>query len=83
MLCIAILRYMRILASRKKKILEIIEKGSAHGYRIADELQIPLSSVYEHLRDLREHGLIQARQQGRRRIYRLTEKGKLLLKALG
>jgi DNA-binding PadR family transcriptional regulator len=74
---------MGILGSTKDRIMKEIGKGPVHGYELANRLGISLSSVYEHLRDLRESGLVEATGNGRRRVYTLTEKGRHLLKALG
>jgi len=76
-------RGMGILGSTKEKILREIGRGPVHGYALAKRLGISLSSVYEHLRDLREGELVEAAGKGRRRVYTLTEKGRHLLKALG
>ena len=73
---------MGIVGATKQRILKEIGKGSVHGYTLAKRLGISLSSVYDHLRDLRESGLVAVAGSGRRRIYTLTEKGKHLLKAL-
>jgi len=62
--------------------LEGDRQGAVHGYELAKRLGISLSSVYEHFRDLRESGLVEAAGRGRRRVYSLTEKGKHLMKAL-
>lgn len=59
-----------------------IGKGPIHGYELAKRLKISLSPVYEHLRDLRENGLVQSEGMGRKRIYTLTDKGRHLLKAI-
>jgi DNA-binding PadR family transcriptional regulator len=74
---------MGIIGSTKEKILMEIGRGPVHGYTLAKRLGISLSSVYEHLRDLKNAGLVVAAGKGRRRVYTLTEKGKHLLKALG
>jgi DNA-binding PadR family transcriptional regulator len=74
---------MGIIGSTKERILREIGKGQIHGYTLAKRLGISLSSVYDHLRGLRESGLVAAKGKGRRRVYTLTEKGKHLLKALG
>jgi DNA-binding PadR family transcriptional regulator len=74
---------MGILGSTKGCILREIGRGPTHGYALAKRLGISLSSAYEHLRDLREAGLVVVSGKGRRRVYTLTEKGKHLLKALG
>lgn len=74
---------MGILGSTKERILREIGRGPMHGYALAKGLGISLSSAYEHLRDLREGGLVATAGRGRRRVYTLTEKGRHLLKALG
>lgn len=74
---------MGILGSTKERILREIGRGPVHGYELANRPGISLSSVYEHLRDLRESGLVVAAGRGRRRVYTLTERGRHLLKALG
>jgi DNA-binding PadR family transcriptional regulator len=73
---------MGIIGHRKKKILEEIKNNPSHGYVISKNLKIPISSIYEHLKDLRENGLVKFRQEKRRKVYRLTKKGEMLLKAL-
>ena len=73
---------MGVLGSTKDRILKEIGKGPVHGYELSNRLGISLSSVYEHLRDLRESGLVEHRESGRRMVYTLTEKGKHLRKAL-
>jgi DNA-binding transcriptional ArsR family regulator len=73
---------MGILGPTKEKILREIGRGPVHGYALAKRLGISLSSAYEHLRDLREGGLVEARDKGRRIVYTLTDKGRHLLKAL-
>lgn len=74
---------MGILGSTKERILREIGREPVHGYALARGLGIPLSSAYEHLRDLREGGLVQSKLIDRRRVYALTERGRHLLKALG
>lgn len=73
---------MGVLGSTKERILKEIDRSPLHGYTLASRLGISLSSTYEHLKDLREGGFVDLKQEGRRRIYLLTDKGRLLLKAL-
>ena len=73
---------MGIIGQRKKKILKEIEKNPSHGYAISRKLGIPISSIYEHLKDLREHGLVEPRKEKRRKVYKLTKKGEMLLRAV-
>ncbi len=74
--------YMAIVGSTKKRILREVQKNPVHGYVLSRNLGIPLSSVYEHLKELREHGLIESKQEERKKIYHLTKKGEHLLKAV-
>lgn len=64
-------------------ILEQVSKRPSYGYDMASILGVSISTVYEHLRELEEHGLVESRREGRRKVYRLTEKGEYLAKALG
>ena len=73
---------MVIVSTPKKKILEEIRCKPCHGYILSKKLNIPLASIYEHLKELREKKLIESKIEDRRKIYHLTEKGKMLLKAL-
>ena len=71
-----------ILGSTKRRVLNEIKKKPIHGYELANRLEISLSSAYEHLRDLRQSGFVEFKEEGRKRVYFLTDKGKYLLKAL-
>jgi DNA-binding PadR family transcriptional regulator len=73
---------MGVLGETKRRILQELGREPAHGYALADRLKISLSAMYPHLKELRENGFLRAEHIGRRKVYRLTEKGKLLLKAL-
>jgi len=73
---------MKIIGKRKLRILEEIEKNPSHGYELANRLGVSLSSIYEHLKDLREYKLVEVEEQEKRKVYRITEKGRYLLKAL-
>ena len=73
---------MGILGPTKEKILREIDRETIHGYELAKRVRISLSSVYEHLSDLRRFKLVETKLTGRRRIYVLTDKGKHILKAL-
>lgn len=69
------------LTEAKKRVLEALEDGPSHGYILAKELGVRGSTMYEHLDQLESHGYIAGEDAERRRIYSLTEKGKLILKA--
>ena len=73
---------MAIISNTKRKILEEIKRNPCHGYVLSQKLKIPLASIYEHLKELREKKLIEPTDKDGRRTYKLTEKGKMLLKAI-
>ena len=73
---------MSVISYPKRIILEEIGKNQCHGYILAQKLDIPISSIYEHLKELREANLIKSSKKGRRIIYQLTSKGNMLLKAI-
>jgi len=50
---------MGIIGETKKQILEEINKSPVHGYQLATTLGIPLSTSYEHLKDLQENNLVE------------------------
>lgn len=73
---------MNILSKTKMKILQGIKEGHSHGYEISKNLGISLSSIYVHLGELRETGFIEYEEEERKKVYHLTERGEMLLKAL-
>jgi len=73
---------MELIGSTKKKILLEISKKPCHGYKLAMELTLPLSTVYGHLKDLKELGLISCTTCDRQIVYELTEKGKIYIKII-
>ena len=73
---------MKIVSKTKKQILEEIQNNPSHGYKLAEKLDMPVSFIYEHLRELREAQLIKFEENGRKKIYHLTEKGVTLLKVI-
>ncbi|PSP87433.1 transcriptional regulator [Halobacteriales archaeon QS_4_69_34] len=79
---------MSLIGETKLGILrELRDEGPAHGYAIADELNLSHGGIYTHLDELREEGMIKVeeeQEEGRgRKMYELTENGELLLEALG
>ncbi len=73
---------MSIVSSTKTRILKGLADHPMHGYEISKKLKMPISSVYEHLKELREAGLVVYKESDRRKVYHLTEKGWMLLKVL-
>jgi DNA-binding transcriptional ArsR family regulator len=55
----------------RRKILDRLSRGEATVSEIVSAFDISQPSISEHLRILREAGLVSAKQDGRRRIYSL------------
>ena len=70
---------MAIISKTKLAILQELSKQPLHGYTIAKKLNITISSVYAHLSELERHGFVTHTISERRKVYSLTEKGKVLL----
>jgi len=73
---------MSVVSNPKKRILQEIRQNPSHGYTMSQKVNLPLSSIYEHLKELTEAKLVTYAEEDRRKIYQLTEKGKMLLRAL-
>ena len=73
---------MELIGKTKKRILMEIAKNPSHGYKLALTLTLPLSTIYGHLHDLEELGLIECKTKDRQIIYNLTYKGKFFIKAV-
>jgi len=69
------------LTKPKLRILNLLDEEPRHGYKLAKELDLHGSTVYEHLHDLEEENYIEGEEDDRRIIYSLTEKGELILEA--
>jgi threonine synthase len=87
-------KYTTKLGETKKLILQILSKDESFGYGICkildDEfnIKIKIPSVYQHLNELTKSGLIirsrseQVFGKPERNYYKLTERGKIILKQL-
>ena len=71
-----------IVQKTKKEILIEIKKDKLHGYEIAHRIGVSVTGIYQHLRDLKDEGLIESEKNGRKKIYFLTKKGEALLSIL-
>ena len=69
------------LTDAKRRILALVDEEPRHGYALAKELGKQGPTVYEHLQELEEAGYIESKQEGRRKVYSLTERGTLTLQA--
>jgi len=73
---------MSVISKPKKQILLILSNEPRHGYEIAKLANLPMGSIYDHLAELVEAGFIKCEKKERRKIYQLTKKGEMLLRAL-
>jgi DNA-binding transcriptional ArsR family regulator len=55
----------------RQRIIELLAQGERSAGEIAAQFSTSRPGVSRHLRVLREHGLVQAREQGQRRLYSL------------
>jgi DNA-binding transcriptional ArsR family regulator len=65
----------------RRTIVELLGRGSRSVQELADELPISRPAVSRHLRLLKDAGLVEERQMGTRRIYRLQEQGVAAVRA--
>ena len=56
---------------RRRELLDILAGGEQGVTELVDRLGLPQPLVSKHLRVLREVGLVEVREEGRRRIYRM------------
>jgi len=57
---------------RRRQILDHLAGGELASGRLAERLPITPGAVSQHLKVLREAGLVAVRKQGRQRLYRVT-----------
>lgn len=57
---------------RRRQILDVLAGGERSVNDVVEQLRLSQPQVSKHLRVLREVGLVDARDEGRRRIYRLN-----------
>ncbi len=79
---IGILSIVSILGETKRRILTELRENPSYGYELAKKLEISVTGIYQHLRDLAAEGLTEHSRDGRRKVYRLTPKGERLIRAL-
>ena len=74
---------MGLVPETKVRILETLADEPAHGYLLAEKLDLSHGYIYTHLKELRDEGMIDVvEEDGDRKIYGLTESGEYLLMAL-
>jgi DNA-binding transcriptional ArsR family regulator len=64
-----------IAEPNRRRILDLLREGERPAGDLVDALAISQPGVSKHLRQLREAGLVSARADGQRRLYRLEPKG--------
>lgn len=57
---------------RRREILDHLGRGELASGELAQRLPVTPGAVSQHLKILREAGLVAVRREGRRRIYRVT-----------
>lgn len=68
----------------KERILRAIATGRTYGYDLWRRMgkRMTLGAIYQHLSELESRGLITSHQEGKRRYFELTTRGRNVLKAL-
>jgi len=64
-----------IAEPQRRRILTLLRSGEQPVNDVAESLGIAQPQASKHLRVLREVGLVQAREHGRQRLYRLDARG--------
>ncbi|MEM0095936.1 MAG: threonine synthase [Candidatus Bathyarchaeia archaeon] len=69
--------------STKEKILRILSKKDAYGYELWKELGkvMTRAAVYQHLNELSSRGLVASYEKDGRKFFKITKRGKKVLKA--
>src|SRR5689334_29238 len=60
---------------RRREILDLLMQGERPVNDLVEQLDLGQPQVSKHLKVLREVGLVEARDQGRMRVYRLNGRG--------
>jgi DNA-binding transcriptional ArsR family regulator len=59
----------------RRRMIELLARGPLAAGAIADEFPLTAAAVSQHLKGLREAGLVRVTVDGQRRIYRLDPEG--------
>lgn len=74
---------MGLVPETKVRILEALDEEPAHGYLLAERLNLSHGYIYTHLKELRDEGMIEVVDEPEgKKVYGLTENGEYLLRAL-
>lgn len=70
-------------AGNEVRILESLDEEPAHGYLLAEKLDLSHGYIYTHLKELRDEGMMEIlEKRDGKKVYGLTKSGKYLLMAL-
>jgi DNA-binding PadR family transcriptional regulator len=70
------------IGKTKQRILSSIEKNETYGYKLSKDLDLPVSTIYGHLKDFLDREIIEKtdiKNENGRIFYKITEKGKRLI----
>lgn len=74
---------MGLVPETKVRILEALAEEPAHGYLLAERLDLSHGYIYTHLKELRDEGMVEiVEERDGKKVYELTQNGEYLLKAL-
>jgi DNA-binding transcriptional ArsR family regulator len=59
----------------RRRILDLLGRGDQPVTSIARRFDVTMSAISQHMRVLREAGMVSARREGRERLYRLEPSG--------
>ena len=68
-------RFTALAEPHRRKMLELVARGPVPAGAIAAEFDLTPAAVSQHLKALREAGMVQVEVDGPRRIYRLDPDG--------
>ncbi|ELZ94071.1 hypothetical protein C440_10638 [Haloferax mucosum ATCC BAA-1512] len=68
------------------QVLRLLDESASHGYKMHKEIGVTTSTIYQHLDELEEAGMVQSNpvegDTRNRTEYHITEKGRELLEIL-
>ena len=75
---------MSLIGQTKLDILLELREQPSHGYALAEKLDISHGYIYTHIDELRNEEMVELQdERDGKKVYRLSENGQLLLRALG
>src|ERR1700736_2340567 len=66
--------FSAIADPNRRRLLDMLARSELPAQKLADPFKISFGAISQHLRILREAGLVASRTAGRQRIYRITPK---------